>query len=142
MLEIQILMKHKLTIILFYLLLAFTSNAQVNRANNKSSVAYRNNYQRVAAGYLHTVEIRKGTLVAYGLNNHGQLGLGDTLSRTTPVQIGTATNWVSVSCGYYHTLAIKADGTLWAWGYNSNGQLGDGSTTQRLSPVQVGTLNT
>jgi hypothetical protein len=45
---------------------------------------------------------------------------------------------VSVSAGYYYTLAIKEDGSLWAWGYNFYGQLGDGKTYNRsLEPVKI-----
>lgn len=32
----------------------------------------------------------------------------------------------SVSCGSYHTLAVKTDGSLWAWGRNRYGELGNG----------------
>jgi alpha-tubulin suppressor-like RCC1 family protein len=42
-----------------------------------------------------------------------------------------------VSCGGYHTAAIKTDGTLWTWGRNTYGALGDNSVTSRSSPVQT-----
>ncbi|MBK9462312.1 MAG: hypothetical protein IPN94_23540 [Sphingobacteriales bacterium] len=68
------------------------------------------------------------------------MGLGDAIiEQTVPTQVGTATNWASVSGGEYHTLAVKADGTLWAWGNNGAGQLGTGNTTDQTAPVQVGT---
>jgi hypothetical protein len=78
-------------------------------------------------------------LWAWGYNGEGELGLGDTTQRTTPVQVGTETKWVSVAAGGYHTIGVKSDGTLWAWGYNGEGELGLGDTTQRTTPVQVGT---
>ncbi|MEI6595903.1 MAG: T9SS type A sorting domain-containing protein, partial [Bacteroidota bacterium] len=81
-----------------------------------------------------------GTLWAWGDNSVGQLGDGTFMQRNAPVQIGSSINWVSISCGYSHTLGIKSDGTLWAWGNNSSGQLGDGTTTQRNAPIQIGTL--
>src|SRR5690606_36322020 len=56
----------------------------------------------------------------------------------SPVQIGSADNWVIVTAGDAYTLGIKSDGTLWAWGHNGEGQLGDGTTTNRTSPVQMG----
>jgi alpha-tubulin suppressor-like RCC1 family protein len=83
-----------------------------------------------------------GSLWAWGNNNNGQLGLGDFNNRSTPVQVGTATNWSKVTTGGRNlpfALAIKTDGTLWAWGSNSFGMLGLGDTTSRSSPVQVGT---
>ncbi len=87
-----------------------------------------------------TIGIRAdGTLWGWGSNTSGQLGTGTTTSARTPVQIGVATNWRSVSAGGSRVLAIRTDGTLWAWGASSYGQLGDGSTLTRTTPVQVGT---
>lgn len=85
-----------------------------------------------------------GSLYSWGSNNLGQLGLGDTANRSTPVQITGAT-WkqVAASIDFYspHTLAIQRNGTLWAWGSNSRGQLGDGTTVAKSTPVQVGSDN-
>jgi alpha-tubulin suppressor-like RCC1 family protein len=78
-------------------------------------------------------------LYTWGHNYYGQLGDGTMDEKTSPAKVGTATNWVQISTGYMHTIAIKSDGTLWAWGANWFGQLGDGTTTDRLSPVQIGT---
>ena len=94
--------------------------------------------QQVAASFLPP----QHTLWTWGYNVQGQLGLGDTTARSSPVQVGALTTWSSVAAGFYHTTAIKTDGTLWAWGYNVQGQLGLGDTVNRSSPVQVGTLTT
>ncbi|MBF0554383.1 MAG: hypothetical protein HQK96_07445, partial [Nitrospirae bacterium] len=64
---------------------------------------------------------------------------GGTTGAFAPIQIGTSTNWSSVSSGYTHTAGIKNDGTLWTWGYNVVGQLGNGTNTDSLIPVQIGT---
>jgi len=43
-----------------------------------------------------------------------------------------------VTCGDYHTAAIKTDGTLWTWGGDSNsGSLGDNTAVSKSSPVQT-----
>ena len=81
-----------------------------------------------------------GTLWAWGFNIDGSLGLGNTTRYSSPKQVGSLTNWSSVSNGYFHTLAIKTDGTLWSWGRNNFGQLGLGNTTNYSSPKQVGSL--
>ncbi len=79
-------------------------------------------------------------LWVWGRNTNGQLGLGDTTHRSSPVQVGTLTDWKYVSPSETNTLSIKTDGTLWAWGGNGSGRLGLGDLTHRSSPVQVGAL--
>jgi len=92
--------------------------------------------------YSQTFVLRSdGTLWATGANTYGQLGLGDTVQRTSLSQVGQDLDWRTVTCGGGHTLALKQDGSLWAWGYNSTGQVGDGTTTNRLLPVRIGTAN-
>ena len=81
-----------------------------------------------------------GTLWTWGRNTWGQLGLGDTAARSSPVQIGSGTTgpWIAFSAGQSHSLGIRTDGTLWAWGRNDYGQLGIGTTADQSSPVQIG----
>lgn len=82
-----------------------------------------------------------GRLWAIGWNSNGLLGNNSVTDVSGAyVQIGTLTNWVSVSGGTSHVMATKTDGTLWGWGYNVNGQLGTNNTTSYSSPVQIGTL--
>ena len=84
-----------------------------------------------------------GTLWAWGANGAGQLGDGTIIHRSSPVQIGTGTNWADISTGnIQHTSATKTDGTLWSWGENNYGQLGDGTVINKSSPVQIGTGTT
>lgn len=90
----------------------------------------------------HMLAVRSdGTLWTWGKNDVGQLGLNDLVSRSSPVQIGTETNWASGEVGGSSTMAIKTNGTLWAWGLNTVAMLGLGNTINRSSPVQVGTLS-
>ena len=78
---------------------------------------------------------------AWGSNNLGQLGNGTTTNSTDFIRIGTDSDWIAVSAGMLHSLALKADGSLWAWGSNYYGQLGDNTTTDRDIPTRVGADN-
>ena len=75
-----------------------------------------------------------GITLAWGFNEDGELGLGDTTDRLSPTPVGTDNNWTAVACGYWHTLALKSNGSLWTWGFNAEDQLGLGDTTNRSNP--------
>ena len=79
-----------------------------------------------------------GTLWCWGLNDKYQLGLGDTTTRTSPVEVGTDTNWSQVEPGVSHACAVKTTGTLWCWGNGLNNQFGMTVSV----PTQVGLATT
>lgn len=107
---------------------------------NEQQVGTDSNWSRVVGGGNFALGLKTdGTLWAWGDNTNGQLGLNDTTSRSSPVQVGSDTTWSSGATGQ-STLCIKTDGTLWAWGDNSLGSLGLNDITNRSSPVQVGSL--
>ena len=87
-----------------------------------------------------SVMVVAGGVWTFGWNAHGELGDGTITDKSSPVQVGSLTNWKQVACGQLYTAAVKTDGSLWTCGYNSRGVLGDGTTTHKSSPVQVGTL--
>jgi len=81
-----------------------------------------------------------GTIWSWGYNADGQLGQGSFQSGINrPRQIGTDSDWQSISAMVNHTLAKKDDGTLWSWGINLSGTLGDGTFISKNAPIQVGT---
>ena len=79
-------------------------------------------------------------LWGWGYNAQGQLGNGSISNYSSPIQVGSLTNWKQVSVGLAHTAAIKTDGTLWTWGINGSGGLGNGTSINYSSPVQIGSL--
>jgi alpha-tubulin suppressor-like RCC1 family protein len=101
-------------------------------------------WESISGGYNFAMAlIADGSLYGWGTNNLGQLGLGDTTTRTSPAIVGAIGGWRAVACGRDHVVAIANNGTLWSWGSNSNGQLGISvSGGSRSSPVQIGTLTT
>ncbi len=94
-----------------------------------------------SAGDGHTMFVKSNqqrtetSLWATGSNIRGQLGLGNTTSRSTPIRVLNGA--LMVFAGNGTSFYITLDGSLWAMGYNDYGQLGDGTTTQRTSPVLI-----
>ena len=78
-----------------------------------------------------------GTIWSWGYNAQGQLGNNSNAQRSSPVQVGSDTDWSDVHADEKNSYAIKTDGTLWSWGWNTSGQLGKNNKTQYSSPVQV-----
>jgi alpha-tubulin suppressor-like RCC1 family protein len=119
-------------------------NNTTSYSSPKQVGALTNWLKVTSAGYTNSVMAIKtdGTMWAWGRNQSGQLGIGNTTYYSSPMQVGALTNWANVSIGINYGMAIKTDGTLWAWGNNNYGQQGTGNTSNRNSPIQVGALTT
>jgi alpha-tubulin suppressor-like RCC1 family protein len=80
-----------------------------------------------------------GTLLAWGGNNHGQLGDGKRRASNVPVAVAlpAGTSVTDAAAGESHTLALTATGAVLAWGDNKAGELGDGGTVPSTTPVSV-----
>ena len=90
----------------------------------------------VGAGDVHSCAVFDGELYCWGDNQNGSLGLGDFESRTTPVRVGTASDWSHVGSGDGFSCGVRA-GIVWCWGRGSSGQLGVGQFTSTLVPLEV-----
>lgn len=97
--------------------------------------------RQVAAGGLQAlVLLDNGEVHAWGLNDVGQLGVGDSLSRTAPTKVTLPRPAIAVTAGRQFSLALLDDGRVFAWGANDLGQLGNNSREVSLLPVQVSVL--
>ena len=117
-------------------------NNSMTDSNKPIQIGTETDWKTLEAGQAHIIALKNnGTLWGWGDNFQGQLGIGTTTASRVrvPTQIGTDSDWKTISSTYNHTLAIKTNGTLWAWGRNDyTGQLGDGTIVNKLSPVQIG----
>lgn len=106
----------------------------------KCADIYKKCWTDMSLGGNSTIIIDKNdNMFACGLNYSWQLGIGSTYFNTdTFVEVLPKSNWKNISCGNFHTLAIRNDGTLWAWGNNEYGQLGNGTTQNQATPIQIG----
>ncbi len=95
----------------------------------------------IAGARDHSLAILKnGTVWAWGLNQFGNLGIGNTTSHHLPVQVKGLTEMIAIAGGRDHSLAIKKGGAVYAWGWNAYGQIGDGTTVNRHLPKHVAQL--
>jgi alpha-tubulin suppressor-like RCC1 family protein len=95
--------------------------------------------RKVAAGGFHAVALRAdGTVVAWGSNADGKLGIGTTGGLfATPQTVNGLANVTAIAAGDDHSLALRSDGSVWAWGQNDVCQLGQNDTNSRNAATQV-----
>lgn len=90
-----------------------------------------------------------GSLLCWGANDFGQLGMpvaqivttctqdGRTAPcRSTPTIVPGIDQVATVAVGQFHVCAAKKDGTLWCWGNNENGQLGHDPSVDAGCPTE------
>jgi alpha-tubulin suppressor-like RCC1 family protein len=103
----------------------------------------------VSAAVSHSMALlENGSVVTWGVNDHGELGVGPGPEKCAqallacsrvPVAVGL-TNVSAISAGFRFSVALS-EGRPYAWGWNEAGELGDGTTTDRFLPVPVSGLS-
>ena len=91
----------------------------------------------VAAGDSYSLALDKdGNVYAWGYNGYGNLGLGDTNTRTLPVKVQALEKITKIEASNVSSFAIDSNNKLWVAGYNGYGNLGDGTTSNRATFTQ------
>ena len=123
------------------------NNASSGRRSSPIQVGTSISWISVSAGRSHTVAIKRGsgsaappgtgTLFAWGANQYGQLGAGDTINRSDPT-IASSLTYTIVSAGEHHNAALSASSVnLYTWGRGGSGRLGLGNAINRSLPTLV-----
>ena len=97
---------------------------------------------RVACGKYHSAALTaSGDVYAWGLNDCGQLGLGQTKA-TTPAKVEALSGIgvTQLSCGEYHTLALTDQGEVLSFGHGEFGRLGHGDEEYQFVPKVIEAL--
>jgi alpha-tubulin suppressor-like RCC1 family protein len=85
-----------------------------------------------------------GTMWAFGQHGEYRLGVGSSIAYEekvlTPMQVGSASDWVHCSLSGDGGFALKSDGTLHCWGEAGGGFFGDNMATgtANRTPIQMG----
>eukprot|EP00659_Diplonema_papillatum_P009172 gene9172-14223_t len=89
----------------------------------------------LSCGTHHTCIVFNERLYVMGWNQHGQLGLGDTVNRIVPTECSffNSKSILDIACGVHHTVVCCDDG-LYVMGGNTFGQLGLGHDLSEMTP--------
>jgi alpha-tubulin suppressor-like RCC1 family protein len=81
--------------------------------------------------------LENGTVMAWGNNEHGQLGDGTTENSCSPVKVKGLEHVVAISAGGGSNFALLENGTLMAWGADGEGELGTGVRTTTVTEAKA-----
>ncbi|KAI8846107.1 regulator of chromosome condensation 1/beta-lactamase-inhibitor protein II, partial [Chytridium lagenaria] len=91
----------------------------------------------IFCGGYHTFMLHEtGAVFSFGLNNYGQLGLGDTDEHDTPEQVEGLDPMEGVEMivgAEHHTVFLNKKGRIFTCGRGDDGQLGTGSNEEKSS---------
>lgn len=116
------------------------------KRSSPTQVGSLSNWKTISTSGIASMAVKTdGTLWGWGWDagSRGVFGISSTVGATysTPVQLGTDTNWKEVKAGRLTSFGLKNDGTLWATGIGISSQLGVGDNLSRSSWTQIGSDN-
>ncbi|XP_052538672.1 probable E3 ubiquitin-protein ligase HERC4 [Tympanuchus pallidicinctus] len=102
------------------------------------------NIVQIACGDHHSMALSTGGhLFTWGLNSHGQLGVGSQDPLITKPQLVKGLQGIpiaQIAAGGAHSVVVSLSGAVYSWGKNDFGQLGLGHTEDRDCPSYVEAL--
>ncbi|KAL2896457.1 Ultraviolet-B receptor UVR8 [Bienertia sinuspersici] len=95
----------------------------------------------IAVGAFHNLALEEdGTLWAWGNNEYGQLGTGDTQPRSQPIRVQglSGLTLADIAAGGWHSTALTNEGEVYGWGRGEHGRLGFGDDkSSKMLPQKV-----
>eukprot|EP01080_Neovahlkampfia_damariscottae_P008332 gene8332-156_t len=91
--------------------------------------------QLVKSGFHHTFVLCENKVFATGINNDGQLGIGNWEKQKDFVEVKIPGDHIvsKIACGSFHTMLLTETGKLFVCGNNKYGQLGIGNNKNQKS---------
>jgi RHS repeat-associated protein len=99
---------------------------------------------RLAAGGAHILALRSdGSVIAWGDNQNGQLGISPSVYSSVPVSAGNAggVGYKAIAGADWTSAGLANDNSVWTWGDGRYGELGNGVATATSLPQQVAGLS-
>ncbi|CAM6112493.1 unnamed protein product [Calypogeia fissa] len=97
--------------------------------------------KQVSTGLSFTAAVTtEGVIYTWGSGSHGQLGHGDTVEQSQPLQIESLSSIgvvTQVATGASYTLALMDNGDLYSFGYGANYCLGHDDSASEWQPRRV-----
>ena len=82
-----------------------------------------------------------GFVYSFGVNEDGQLGLGNNEIYNTPKVISSLKDVEFIECGEDHTFCKTSNNEIFCWGKNRWGQLGLGNRDNQNTPILCSSLS-
>lgn len=94
------------------------SNSTISTSNVPAIVDTVTNVIDIAAGWYHSLVLKNdGTVLAWGINEDGEIGNGTQVSPVaSPYTCSTLSNIVTIAAGPYQSGAIDTNGFFYRWG--------------------------
>eukprot|EP01080_Neovahlkampfia_damariscottae_P012452 gene12452-6203_t len=113
-----------------------------NIRNSTTQVLNATNIVEIAAGgYFSFILTNDGNAYSFGINDKGQLALGNNDNFATPTLITSVQNIIQISLSESNGLLLNSTGSAFSFGENGFGQLGLGHNTNMNSPTLISISN-
>ena len=111
-------------------------SVSIERYSSPIQVGVESNWNKISVGYYTSYATNSSNyLFSWGLNDRGQLGLNDVLTKSSPTQIGSSNNWTLLD-SVDSVVSAANSNIVHSWGQTRN-SAGTFTGTARSSPTVI-----